>query len=143
MARDGPDHLVKKAEREGERVAAVERGKARSQEARDRLRAPLGDQRIGHPMAMAQQVDPCEGSPVRTGHRGFTMPGRPIHPDSSVYLSQDDPVIAQDHDPTPPPPRFGLPPPPGHGPFSRGPLTLTTMTLTLSSPPTPRLDVHP
>src|SRR2546422_10601927 len=131
MARDGPDHLVKKAEREGERVAAVERGKARRQEARDRLRAPLGDQRIGHPMAMAQQVDPCEGSPVRTGHRGFTMPGRPIHPDSSVYLSQDDPVIAQDHDPTRPPPPLGPLTHTGHGAFPGAPPTTKNMTLAI------------
>src|SRR2546422_1137218 len=142
MAGDGPDHLVKKAEREVQGIAAVERDKARRQEARDRLRAMKGDQRIGHPMAMAQQVDPCQGSAGRTGQLRFAMPGGAIHPEGSVYLSQYDPVIAEDPDPAPPPPRLGLLPQPGPGRFSRARLTDKQITLSVWSDPPPGVGFH-
>src|SRR5439155_1016529 len=78
---------------------------------------------------MTQQIDALQRGASRRGQACFTMPGRPIHPELSGLVAKDDPVIAEDHEPTRPPGLFGFLPEPGHRGFPGPGLTGEQITL--------------
>src|SRR5437867_112890 len=78
---------------------------------------------------MTQQIDALQRGASRRGQACFTMPGRPIHPELSGLVAKDDPVIAEDHEPTRPPGLFGLLPEAGPRGFPRPRLTRAQINL--------------
>src|SRR5437867_3332826 len=72
---------------------------------------------------MTQQIDALQRGASRRGQACFTMPGRPIHPESSRLVAKDDPVIAEDGN------LLRFLPEPGHRGFSSPGLTGEQITL--------------